>query len=108
MCICSLMAVAQAPDTLFINYYTQNPFAFVENGSLKGIEIEIVNEYVLWLKAKKKINMVLKHVPYTNFNDFFSATKTLNKNSLGLGSVTINTEKAKEVDFTSAYLKNVA
>ncbi len=108
MCICSFMASAQAPDTLFINYYTQNPFAYAENGSLKGIEIEIVNEYVLWLKAKKKINMALKHVAYNNFNDFFLETKKLDKNSLGLGSVTINTEKAKEVDFTSAYLKNVA
>jgi ABC-type amino acid transport substrate-binding protein len=67
-----------------------------------------VNEYVLWLKAKKKINVVLKQVGFPDFESFYAACKRTDKNSFGLGSVTINQERAKEIDFSAAYLKNVA
>jgi putative glutamine transport system substrate-binding protein len=109
ICLFTLFGFSQsAADTLYINYYNQSPFAYTENNQLKGIEIDIVNEYILWLKVKKKMNIVLKHVPYSTFADFYSATKKTTKNVFGMGSVTINAEKAKEVDFSVAYLKNVA
>jgi ABC-type amino acid transport substrate-binding protein len=99
---------SQTVDTLQINYFTQSPFAYSENGIVKGIEIDIINEYVFWLKAKKKMNLLLKQVPYNNFSSFFEACKKPGKNTIGLGSVTISADKAKEVDFSCAYLKNVA
>lgn len=86
----------------------QSPFSYLENGQTKGIEIDIVNEYVLWLKSKKKINVILKHVGFQDFESFYNATKNSKKNSFGLGSVTINTERTAEIDFSAAYLKNVA
>jgi ABC-type amino acid transport substrate-binding protein len=98
----------QTTDTLKINYYTQAPFAYSETGQIKGIEIEIVNEYVNWLKLKKKINLFIEQTGFIDFDTFFKATKTGGKNSFGLGSVSINPERALEVDFSSGYLKNVA
>lgn len=103
-----LIGHAQKSDSLYINYYNQAPFAYLEGGQVKGIEIDIVNEYVFWLKSKKKINIILKHNGFVDFDSFYASTKKSNKNSFGLGSVTINAERALEVDFSSAYLKNVA
>lgn len=80
----------------------------MEGGINKGIEIDILNEYVLWLKSKKKFNITLKYVAFTDFDAFYTATKTSKKNTFGLGSVTISSERATEIDFTAAYLKNVA
>lgn len=105
---CGLFVRAQVGDTLQINYYSQNPFAFSENGQVTGIEIDLINEYVLWLKMKKQMNVKIKHTEFKNFDEFYAATKNGGKNSFGLGSVTINSERASEIDFTSAYLKNVA
>jgi ABC-type amino acid transport substrate-binding protein len=99
---------AQNIDTIKVNYYSQAPFAFSEAGLVKGIEIDILNEYIAWLKSKKKLNFVLKQTGFVDFDTFFSATKKSDKNTFGLGSVTINAEKALEVDFSAAYLKNVA
>lgn len=104
----SSFAISQKSDTLFINYYTQSPFAYVEGGLLKGIEIDIVNEYALWLKSKKKMNLVLKYAGFDDFDTFYSATKKGDKNSFGVGSVTISQERLSEIDFSAAYLKNVA
>lgn len=99
---------SQSGDTLYANYFVQTPFAFNEGGLSKGIEIDILNEYVLWLKAKKKMNITVKYTSFSDFDSFYSATKTGNKNSFGMGSVTIGAERAREIDFTAAYLKNVA
>jgi ABC-type amino acid transport substrate-binding protein len=108
LCCFAFCAKAQNSDTLYINYYSQAPFAYSENNLLKGIEIDLINEYVLWLKAKKKISISLKHVSYTTFSDFYDASRKLGKNSLGLGSVTINLDRAKDVDFSAPYLKDVS
>ena len=107
-CFLSLNFFAQNGDTLYINYFNQTPFVYSEAGLVKGIEIDIVNEYILWLKSKKKMNITLKQVGFTDFDSFYTATKKGNKNSLGLGSVTISQERAAEIDFSAPYLKNVA
>ena len=104
----SLAGFSQNTDTLFVNYYSQAAFAFQENGEVKGLEIDLINEYVLWLKSKKQIPVLVKYVKFTDFDLFYSKTKSSKKNTIGLGSVTTNADRAKEVDFTPAYLKNVS
>jgi ABC-type amino acid transport substrate-binding protein len=104
----SCFCFSQHADTLCVNYYIGSPFSFAENGEVKGIEIEIIKEYSSWLKDKKNINLPLKFSGFSSFELFFSTTKKGNKNTIGLGSVTINQERLKEIDFTAAFLKNVA
>jgi hypothetical protein len=95
-------------DTLLLNYYSRSPFAFNENGVAKGIEVEIMNEFILWLKTKKKIDIAFRYNEYTDRTTFYAAVKGGTKNSIGLGSTVISTDKLKEFDFSSGYLKNVA
>lgn len=104
----STFCYSQKGDTLYINYYTQTPFSYTEAGYEKGIEIDIVNEYVFWLKTKKKISSTIRYTGFADFDSFYSATKKADKNTLGLGSVTISQDRVNEIDFTAAYLKNVA
>lgn len=99
---------AQTADTLYVNYYSQVAFAEDRNGELKGLEIDIINEYVNWLKTRKQQPFVIKYVKFTDFDKFYSGSISSGKNKIGLGSVTVNSERMKEVDFTSAYLKNVS
>lgn len=99
---------SQNSDTLLVNYYINNPYAFEENAEHKGIEVEIMNEYVNWLNTKKKKSIIVKYKGVNSFETFFNGIKTAPKNTMGMGSVTIGKEKLVSVDFTSAYLKNVA
>ncbi len=95
-------------DTLFVNYYFNNPYSYTENYIEKGIEIEIVNEYISWLSNKKKLNQPVAYKKYDDLNLFYSSIKTGSKNSIGLASITINQERVKEFDFSTPYLKSVA
>lgn len=99
---------AQAPDTLTINYYENYPYAYNEGSSLKGIEIDILSEYVLWLRQKKNISLIVNHKQFKEFSIFYSACKSGHSKVIGLGSVTANTEREKDVQFSPPYLQNVA
>jgi ABC-type amino acid transport substrate-binding protein len=99
---------AQAPDTLVLNYHVHSPFASTENGRAQGIEVDIMNEYILFLKAKKKLNITFRYREFSDFNAFFQATKKGGPQTIGLGAMTVNADRAREIDFTTAYLKHVA
>lgn len=103
-----LTSPAQNHDTLCINYYSQYAFAEDKDGELKGLEVDIIREYVNWLQASKKLTVIPKFVKFTDFDQFYSRSYKASKNHIGLGSVTVNAERLKEADFTSPYLKNVS
>lgn len=106
--VSTILSFSQSVDTLKINYFIDAPFACTENNKPFGIEIEIINEYVLWLKTKKNMNVVMQYNSFSEYDKFYTTTKAATKNTMGMGAVTISPDKAKEVDFTTAYLKNVA
>lgn len=99
---------SQTADTLYINYNIQAPFAQLVDNKPTGIEIDIINDYILWLKINKKMDVVVKYNSFNDFDFFYNATKKGGKNTIGLGAVTITAERAKEVDFGAPYLKSVA
>ena len=105
--LCSRIGFSQTNDTIYFNFFENAPFAALDSGKTKGLEIDIMNEYMLWLKTVKKITSTPKYTAYKDFDKFYNNTKTGSKNAFGLGSVAINPERQKEVDFSIAYLKNI-
>jgi putative glutamine transport system substrate-binding protein len=99
---------AQMVDTLSVHYYENFPYAFTEAGKLKGIEIDIINEYVLWLKQRKNITLVVNYTPYKEFSAFYASVKDGRSTVVGLGSVTRNAFREQEVAFSPPYLQNDA
>jgi putative glutamine transport system substrate-binding protein len=91
-----------------LNYYSRSPFAYNDNGIAKGIEVDIMNEFILWLKARKKMDIGFRYKQFDDFTAFYNATRNGPKNTIGLGSSTISQDKSREVDFSTPYLKNVA
>src|SRR6476646_878309 len=79
---------AQKTDSLIVHYYENFPYAYTENGTLKGIEVDILQEYVVWLKTKKSTNVVVSYKPYKEFGQFYNSVKDCNAKCVGLGSVT--------------------
>lgn len=95
-------------DSLIVNYFENAPFAFREGEHMKGIEMDILQEYVLWLKTRKNMDLKLRYRSFTDFESFLNSTRSGSKNSMGLGTLTINQERKKDMDFTDPILKNVA
>lgn len=99
----------KASDTLKVYYYANYPFAYNENGTVKGIDAEIVNEFVRFEKEKKGANDIkVVYTEYSDFEKFQSDLKKADGNTIGIGGITYTKERAKDFNFTSPYLKNVS
>lgn len=95
--------------TLNVMYFENEPYAYnSEKGDLVGIEIDIMNSFVSWIKAEKEIELKLNFVPFSKFSSFYAQIQTAPMNTIGLGSVTITEKRLKEVKFSAPYLKNVS
>lgn len=107
-CFLTLFLKAQViPDTLYVSYMPHSPFAFNDGGTLKGLEIDIINEYMTWLKTNRKLNIIAVFKEVKEF-DPVGEMKKSNSKTIGLCTATINQERLKDVDFTTPYLQNVS
>jgi ABC-type amino acid transport substrate-binding protein len=90
--------------------YNNYPFAYTdENGNYKGIEVDILNEFVIWAKKNKAMEFTTSYKTYDDFNKFMDGVKSdENPNNIGLGSLSITEERKKQLLFTAPYLKNVS
>lgn len=94
-------------STITINYISHAPFSIKDSTGPKGIEIEIINEYVFWLKSVKKKDVSLDYKKYDDYNSIITETKKDAK-SIGLGACITGFEKMIEVEYTTPYLKNLS
>lgn len=99
---------AQTIDTLKVYYYENYPYTFTENGEIKGLELEIMDEFINWMYKKKNISLTIVHRQYQDFNKFYTDVKTSGAKVIGMGSVAYSLEREKELAFSAPYLKNVS
>lgn len=97
-----------AQDSISVNFLVDAPFAKNENNVATGMEIDILNEYISWLKTKKNVSLGVKYIAHADQTLFYEACKKGGKNTIGLGGQIVAPERLKEIDFSTAYLKNVA
>jgi len=99
---------AQNLDTLKIYYFENFPYAYTEVGDIKGIELEIMDEFINWMAKKKNISVQITKRQYLDFNAFYNDMKKAGPKVIGMGSVTNNLEREKDLLFSPAYMKNLA
>jgi ABC-type amino acid transport substrate-binding protein len=93
-------------DTLYIFFLENYPYSYVKNDSIKGIEIEIMKEFISWAKYDG-YDFFPVYKKFDDFDVFYKEVKTANSKVIGLGSVTINSARLKDVSFSPPYIKNV-
>ncbi|MTI20874.1 transporter substrate-binding domain-containing protein [Fulvivirga sp. RKSG066] len=97
---------ASGSGTLACVYYPTPGLVYEENGQVKGVCVDIINDFKKFVKDKygKTINVkfVGKETVWTNF-----LTKTLNgSNVLGVANVTITPERKKKMKFSPPFMTN--
>lgn len=93
--------------TLNVQCFMNYPFAYEgADGQLQGIEIDIISEFAEWLKEKKGINVTVVYERNTEFSKFYDKVKTAKGAGLGAGTVSVASDRAREVKFSSPYLRN--
>ncbi len=94
-------------SVITVNYLSHVPFSVKDSTGAKGIEIDIMNEYALWLKAVKKIDATIDFKKCDDYNAVLSETKKDPK-SLGMAAAITGFEKMPEIEYLTPYLKNLS
>lgn len=91
--------------------YVETPsFVYVdESGKLTGICVDIMNDFVAWLKDVKKVDVKPDFVGNgTSFRGMYDKVKISKGGVFGLGNITITEERKKEVKFSQPFITNFA
>jgi hypothetical protein len=94
-------------SVITVNYFSHVPFATKDSSGAKGIEVDIVNEYVDWLKTVKKKDVTIDLKKLDDYNAVLSETKKDPK-CIGMAAAITGFEKVPEIDYLSPYLKNLS
>lgn len=91
--------------TLTVLYYVQPGIISDKDGKMSGLCVEILNDFVGYIKTKHGKDVTLKYEPALAFDKFLSSVLS-NNNLLGATNVTITEERKKIMKFTPPYLIN--
>jgi putative glutamine transport system substrate-binding protein len=90
-------------------YYEEDGFAYTnEQGELTGVEIDIFQQFIYYLKNAKDINVDVNYVGTRDWGSMYDQVQNGSSGVFGIGNVTITDEREQEIDFSPPYLTNIA
>lgn len=97
---------SKGAGTLACVYYPTPGLVYEEGGQVKGVCVDILNDFKEYVKNKYGKTVNIKFVnKETNWTQFLSKVKSSN-NALGVANVTITPERKRQMKFTPAFMSN--
>ncbi|OJJ16369.1 hypothetical protein BKI52_34335 [marine bacterium AO1-C] len=118
----TVLSLAQAPSSSWKSvqaskkgsvevYYVENePFIYRTGNTLAGIEKELLDTWVAFVKTKYQVDITLRFRPLANTQSVYEKIKKSQKNEpiLGISSLAITPERLNDVTFTTPYCPEIA
>ncbi|KKO44923.1 amino acid ABC transporter substrate-binding protein [Arsukibacterium ikkense] len=102
-------AKAQGAGELTVLYVAAEGFAYTnKQQQLTGVTVEIMRDFAAWLNASGQLAVSLNFVEETDWTRFYQRIVAADGGVFGLGNVTITEARAQQLQFSPAYLNNVA
>ena len=100
----------QRAGSLSLAYVETPSFVYKDkSGTLTGICVDIVNDFVKWVNKTKEVNLTTKFVgDGTSFRGMYDKTKAGSGGVLGMGNITITDERKREIKFSPPIITNFA
>ena len=90
-------------------YLEEDAFAYKDaNGNVTGLEIDIFNHFANWLKNAKGIELEIEFIGEKTFATFYTMVQNSSNGVFGLGTVTILDRRKSEIQFSPAFINNIA
>lgn len=103
-----LICLSFSQNSFKIFYYINSPLTNADTAKPAGIDFDILNEYLLWLKTSKQQNFTLSYRPVFHNHSLVQTLKEINEYDIICGGQTSVAAAPKEYDYSDPYLKNVS
>ncbi|TNE68627.1 transporter substrate-binding domain-containing protein [bacterium] len=95
--------------TVTIVYYPEEAFAYKDRqGRPTGVELDILSQFVSWVRNAKGVDLEVEWVAQSDFEKLYNDVKSSSGGVIGAGNITITDARKKELQFSPAYLNNIA
>lgn len=102
-------AQQQRLATLPVIYVPAPGFAYYDDaGDLTGVAVEIMRDFKQWFERYHGVSMEFDFIADDDWSSMYSRVSHADGGVFGLGNVTITDERLRELQFSPAYLYNVA
>jgi ABC-type amino acid transport substrate-binding protein len=101
---------AKGQGTISVAYVETPSFVYKDKtGTLTGICVDIMNDFVKWANESKKVKINALYMgDGSNFRGMYDKVKASSGGVFGLGNITITEERKKEIKFSPSYITNIA
>ncbi|MFM8914596.1 MAG: substrate-binding periplasmic protein, partial [Flammeovirgaceae bacterium] len=94
--------------TITVYWFPNKPFTYWENGSVTGVEVEVMSAFVRYLKEKYNIALDVKWVAQLTFKDVMNHMRHDSVSGiLGAASFSISNERRKFMKFSRPFMADV-
>ena len=97
---------AQGKGTLTIIYYEQPGLIFETNGKVKGVCVDVLDDFVEYVKTNYSKNITLNYAAKEPVFSTFLKTVQGSQDILGVTNVTITEDRKKILKFTPKFMSN--
>lgn len=102
-------ASAAKKGEITIIYYPEAAFAYSDRqGRPTGVELDILTQFVTWIKNAKGVELQINWVLESNFEKLYNDVKKGVGGVFGAANITITEERKSELRFSPPYLNNIA
>lgn len=100
---------SQGSGNILLCYVPSEGFAYYDSeGKLTGVTAEIFRDFVTWVQHEYDIDLTVQYKRIDNWTEFYFTVKESPSGTFGMGNVTITQGRKSEIDFSPAYLTNIA
>jgi ABC-type amino acid transport substrate-binding protein len=101
--------LATGTSTVTVLYVPADGWAYAsEDGRLTGVTVEIMRHFTEYLRDRHAVEVSLRFVEEPHWTTFYQRVRGGTGGVFGLGNVTITEARRAELQFSPAYLTNVA
>jgi len=93
--------------TIVLNYSNADVFISDKTGTVKGIEYDVMLEFVNYVSKKHDVDLVLELNKKTGFNVLYSTIINGESGNFGASSFSITEKRKSEVNFSPKYMNDV-
>jgi len=100
---------AKGEGSISLAYVQTFGFVYKEGDQLKGVCVDIMDDFVKYVNEKKGVKLSSNFVgDGTDFKGMYDKVKASRGGVFGLGNITITEERKKEVKFSPPFITNLA
>lgn len=94
---------------IVLKYVASDGFAYNdEHGELTGVTTDIFRDFVSWVERTHEVSLTVNYQAYQSWSDFYASVRDADSGTFGMGNVTITQARWQELDFSPAYMTNIA